>query len=235
MLTSTRDRIGAATGVAYATVLLIGNGMATSGQSSAMHPTGQSVLHDAAHAASSTTVTIGFMLEIVGFALFFPFLGYLADMLRRRTPDGQAGIPAATAIVAGITMVAIKLGSAAPIVALSMDRKQLDPQLARVLNDINIAAFLVSWLPFAVFIGALALALRDVGLVGRPTAWFGIAAGVAGVALSVLGLDDPVSAVQLAFLAGMLWLTVVAVRLMVKPEPDAAAIERTPEVAMTGV
>ena len=234
MLTSTRDRIGAATGVAYGTALFIGNGMATSGQSSSMHPTGQAVLRDAAHAASSTTATIGFTLEILGFALFFPFLGYLADLLRRRTADGRVGTAGATAIVAGITMVAIKLGSAAPIVALSMDRKQLDPQLARVLNDINGAAFLVSWLPFALFVGALALALREVGLVGRPTAWIGIAFGVVGVVLSVHGLSDPLDAVPLAFMAGMLWLQVVAIRLMVKTEPDPAAVPSRPELAVTG-
>jgi hypothetical protein len=217
MLTSTRDRIGAACGAAFVAIIFIGNGMATSGESSSTHPTGQEVLQHVAHAASSTTATIGFMLELAGFVLFFPFLGYLADVLRRHTADRRPGIAGATAIVAAITMLAIKLGSAASVVALSLDRDRLDPQLAMVLNDINGAAFLVSWLPFAVFVGALAVALRQVALIGRPTAYVGIAAGTAGVVLTILGLHDPLNAIPLAFVAGMFWVLVVGVRLAVKP------------------
>jgi hypothetical protein len=75
MLDSTRGRIGAATGVAYGACLLVGNALATAGQSSSAHPSGQQVLLDVDRAASSTSATAGFMLELLGFALFLPFLG----------------------------------------------------------------------------------------------------------------------------------------------------------------
>ena len=70
-------------------------------------------------------------------------------------------------------MLAIKLGSAAPIVALDLDRHSLSPQLAQLLNDINGGAFVISWLPFAVLVAAMAAALRQAGLVGKPTAYIG--------------------------------------------------------------
>lgn len=234
MFTSTRDRFGAACGAAFVTILFIGNGMATSGQSSSIHPSGQEVLGDVARAASSTTATIGFMLELVGFVLFFPFLGYLADLLRRHTADSRPGIAGATAVVAGVTMAAIKLGSAAGVVVLSLDRDRLDAQLAMVLNDINGMAFLVSWLPFAVFVGALAVALWQVALIGRPTAYLGIAAGVAGVVLAILGLSDPLNAIPLAFVAGMFWILVVAVRLAVKPGGPEVPVRAKPEPVSVG-
>jgi hypothetical protein len=92
-----------------------------------------------------------------------------------------------------------------------------------VLSDINGAAFLVSWLPFALFVGCAALALQGIGHIGRPTTYIGLAAGVAGVGLGVWGLVDPVAASPLAFLVGMLWLMTVSIRLTVRPAPPATA------------
>ena len=84
MFTSTtRDRVGAATGAAFVAVLFTGNAMATAGGSSAMHPTGAEILRDAAHAAGSTTARVGFILEVSAFLLYFVFLGFLANLLRR--------------------------------------------------------------------------------------------------------------------------------------------------------
>src|SRR4051794_27063389 len=108
MLTSTtRDRVGAATGAAFVAVLFAGNAMATSGQSSSMHPTGQEILRDATHAAASTTAMVGFMLEVSAFLLFFVFLGFLANLLRRSRTEPDVGVASATAVVAGVVMLAI--------------------------------------------------------------------------------------------------------------------------------
>ena len=232
MFTTYRERVGAATGAAFVAAIFIGNGLATAGQSQSSHPSGQDVLSDAARAASSTTATIGFLLEIAGFVLFMIFVGYLWEVLRRDT--GGRDTAAGTSLVAAITMLAIKLGSAAPIIALSVDRDHLTPELAQVLNDINGSAFIVSWLPFAVFVGSLAVALHVSGLVGRPTAYIGLVVGVAGVGFAVLGFKEPLSANPLAFLAGMLWLVVVAVRLAVRPGVRRTLGQRTADPALTG-
>ena len=223
MSTTLRDRIGAATGAAFVALILVGNGM-TSGVSTAdsAHSTGEQILRDVAHQASSTTFTAGFVLEALGFAAFIGFLGYLADVLHRRVPGrGPGGIAAGTAVVSGAIMLAIKLGSAAPLGALAIDYGHISPQLAQVLNDMSGMAFIISWLPFAIFVAAAAAGLHRASLVGRPTAYSGLALGVAGVALSIVGVHDPLGANPLAFLLGLAWLLAVSVRLAVRPGTGA--------------
>ncbi len=231
MHSTTRDRVGAATGAAFVTSIFVGNVMATSGQSTSVHPTGQEVLRDAAHAVGSTTASIGLFLEVSGFVLFIVFLGFLTDLLRPRTTGSWAGLAAGTAIVAGVVELAIKLGSAAPFLTLSLDRDGMSPEMARVLNDINGMAFLVSWLPLATFLGALAVALYGVGLIGRPTMYIGLVSGVAGLALALWGVQDPMSANPLALMVGMLWLLVVTVRLVVRPSQRTETIHPASERA----
>jgi hypothetical protein len=126
-------------------------------------------------------------------------------------------------------MLAIKLGSAGPGVALDLDRKTLSPQLAQLLNDMGGAAFVISWLPFAVFVGAAAWALYAVRLVGRPTAYTGLVLGVAGIPATIVGLKDIANANPIAFLLGLLWVFVVSVRLAVKPGVDEPTPVSRPE------
>jgi hypothetical protein len=232
MLTTYRARAGAATGALFVVAIFVGNSLATAGQSQSSHASGQEVLSDASRAASSTSATIGFLLEVTGFVLFMIFVGYLWGVLRRDT--GGRDTAAGTSLVAAITMLAIKLGSAAPIIALTLDREHLSPELAQVLNDINGSAFIVSWLPFAVFVGSLAVALHVAGLVGRPTAYVGLVVGVVGAGFAVFGFKDPLGANPLAFLAGMLWLVVVAVRLAVRPSIRKAPGQRAADPALAG-
>jgi hypothetical protein len=144
------------------------------------HPTGDQVLRDAARQVSSASVTAEVALEVLGFAAFIVFLGHLADVLRRTAGGRRDGIAAGTGIVAGAVMVAVKLGSAAPIMALWVDHGDISPQLALVLNDLGSVAFVVSWLPAAIFVAAAAAALYRAGLVGRPTAYCGLVLGAAG-------------------------------------------------------
>ncbi len=222
MSTTIRDRIGAATGAAFVALIMVGNQMASSGPAESAHPTGEQVLRDVAHQASSATFTAGFVLEALGFAAFIGFLGYLADVLRRVPGRGPGGIAAGTAIVSGAVMLAVKLGSAAPLGALAIDYGHVNPQVAQVLNDMSGVAFVISWLPFAIFVAVAAAGLHRAALVGRPTAYSGLALGVAGVALSIAGVHDPLGANPLAFLLGLLWLLAVSVRLAVRPGTGAS-------------
>ena len=221
MSTTVRDRLGALTGAAFVALILVGNQMATAGSGQSARPTGDQVLRDVTHQVSSASVTAGVAMEVLGFAAFLVFLGYLADVLRRPA-DGQHGsIAAGTAIVSGAVMVAVKLGSAAPVMTLWADHSAISPQLALVLNDLGSVAFVISWLPFAIFVAAAAAALHHVGLVGRPTAYCGFVLGAAGLVLTIIGVHDPLSANPLAFLLGLLWLLAVSVRLAVRPGPGA--------------
>jgi hypothetical protein len=221
MLATTRDRIGAALGAAFVVLIFIGNSLNTAGTDQSAHPSGEHVLRDTIHIHNSAGASVGFVLEVLGFVAFFGFLGYLGDLLRRRSQVGEPRIAAMTTLVAGIVMLAIKLGSAAPSATLDLDRHTLSPQLAQVLNDLNGAAFVVSWLPFAVVVGAAAVALKGIAAIGKPTAYIGVLLGVAGIVLTLVGLRDVTNASPVAFLLGMLWVLVVSVRLAVKP-PTAA-------------
>ena len=220
MLTTVRYRLAAATGAAYILLILVGNTLATSGASTAAHPSGARVLRDVEHQVNSAAATTGFVMEVLGFTLFLVFLGYLAAVLRSRRaePDVMAG----TAVIAGVVMLAVKLASAAPMGALMMDRHQVSPLLARVLADINSVAFVISWIPMGVFITALALALRTAGLAGRPTMYSGVVIGLAGVVLGVIGTQDPVNANPVPFLLGLVWTLVVSVRLAIRRGANTA-------------
>ncbi|MGH8888848.1 MAG: hypothetical protein ACRDV3_03705 [Acidothermaceae bacterium] len=217
MLTTVRDRIGASTGALFVGLILIGNQMNVAGTDQSAHASGANVLRGAIHQAGSTTAKIGLALEVLGFVAFIAFLGYLADLWRRHSRGGGNNLAPGAAIVAGITMLAIKLGSGAPMLALYIDRKTLSPDVAQVLNDLGSAAFIVSWLPYAAFVAAAAFALRRTSLVGRPTTYVGAFIGIAGIALALVGFNDPVNANPAAFVLGLVWTLVVSVRLAVRP------------------
>jgi hypothetical protein len=120
-------------------------------------------------------------------------------------------------------MLAVKLGSAAPLRVLGLDHGHISPQLAQVLNDMSGVAFVISWLPFAIFVAAAAAGLHRAAPVGRPTAYSGLVLGVAGLALSIAGVHDPLGANPLAFLLGLGWLLAVSVRLAVRPGTGTAS------------
>ena len=223
MSITVRDRLGALTGAAFVALILVGNQLATAGSGQSARPTGDQVLRDATHQVSSASVTAGVALEVLGFAAFLVFLGYLADVLRRPAGGRHGLIAAGTGIVSGAVMVAVKLGSAAPVMTLWADHSTISPQLALVLNDLGGAAFVISWLPFAIFVAAAAAGLHRVGLVGRPTAYCGFVLGAAGLVLTIIGIHDPLSANPLAFLLGLLWLFAVSTRLAIRPGPGATA------------
>jgi hypothetical protein len=227
MLTSPRDRIAAATGALFVLLVTVGNQIAVSGTDQSAHPTGASVLRDAARTQGSTAHTVGFVLEILGFLALLGFLGYLLDA-GRRAGSGRGGIATAAAALAGLTTLIIKLTSAPVIGALALDHASMSPDLARVLDDIGGVGFVLAWLPWAVLVGAGALGLFQAGLVGRPTFVIGALLGAAGLVMGLIGLHDPVTANPMAWMAGLLWTLVVSVRLAVRPGTGSRAADEAP-------
>jgi hypothetical protein len=235
MLTSTRDRIAAATGALFVVLVTVGNQIDVAGTDQSAHPTGSSVLHDAAAQAHSTSAMIGFALEFLGFMAFVVFLGYLLDLRRRTSAPATGAIASATAVCAGLTMLIVKLASAVPMGAVLLDHDGMSPELARVLDDMGGVAFVLGWLPYAVFVAAAALGLLRAGLVGRPTAIVGVVVGAAGFVLALIALENPVAGNPMAWMAGLLWTLVVSVRLAVRPgtgrqqaaEPSPARVTAT--------
>ena len=215
-----QDRVGALSGAAYVLLILVGNQLAE-GSGSSTHQTGAQVLAHVGKQADSASAQIGMTMEILGFVGFALFVPWLYAALRR----AGAGWPAAVALVGGTTTLAVKIGSGATALTLITDRGRVDPQTAMVLNDLNGAAFVITFITFGIFLLGAGLALLESRLVGRFAAWSAVALGVAGILLTLVTQADPINSNPIPFLLGLLWILVVSVRLAVRaPRVDAQAV-----------
>jgi len=208
------NRLGATSGVLWFVLTMVGNTLSTAGTDQSAKPSGERILADLQR--TSTAADIGFAMELIGFLALLAFLGYLYATLRRA--DARSWLPA-TALVGGVTMIAIKLGSAAPMFAAMFRKDELTPDLARTLVDINSGAFWISWLPFAVLVTATAASMLRSHLVARPLAWTGVVFGVAGVVPAVIlpiALTDFGAA---PFMLSYIWLAVIAAVLALRRTP----------------
>jgi hypothetical protein len=215
------QRLAAATGAIYVVAVMVGNGIATAGQSNV--PSGQQVLHDLQH--RTTAQSVGILLEVLSFAALMIFLGYLYRVLRRaERPDGWA---AAAALVTGIVPLAIKLGSAAPGLAAFLRRDELSPDLARTLDDIGGAAFVISGYAFGVFVAVAAGAAFATRALPRWLTITGLVVGALTVVAGLAGVLDPAGYVPVPFLLCTAWILVTSIVLTVRR--PAGAPERATE------
>jgi hypothetical protein len=211
------DRIGAACGAAYVLLILVGNSIAASGQSN--HPTGRQVLQYADEGFSSVARQIGSGMEILGFVAFAFFLGWLVPALRRT--DGSAPWLADVALVGGLATLAVKVATIAPEEAVAVGRHTLDPATAKALYDIAGAGFVLSFLPFAIFMLAVGTSVLSNGFLGRFAGWSAIVLGVAG--LAVVATARSLDANPMPFLVGLVWILVASIRLAWKGPRHAPA------------
>lgn len=182
-------RLGALSGILFVVLIMAGTSMGVEG--------------------------IGGALAMVGFVLFIPFIGYLWSVLRRA--EGEAGWLSATAFGAGLAGVTIKLGSIATEVPAA--KVGLDAGVARALQEIANASFILTMLPLS----ALAAAVAIVTLKTRvlPT-WIGwMSAAIAPVLLvngMMLGND-----IALGFMLFMLWTVLLSAVLTLRGEASVAS------------
>jgi hypothetical protein len=210
------ERFAAATGAAYVLAMFIGSGLAQSGAGGA--DDGPSVLADLQRGRSGANAA-GTALEVLGVGLLVVFLGYLYRVLRRA--EGPDGWWAAPAFGAGLVSVAVKLGSAAPFLAAHLRSKELTPDLARTLNDINGAGFVISGYTWGIFVLAAAAAAFCGRVVPRWLAVIGLVVGVLSVAAGTAGVLDPKGYVAIPFLLGLVWVFVISVLLTVRASRPA--------------
>jgi hypothetical protein len=202
------DRLAAACGAATILLLMVGGDVLGTppGEQSA-HPTGQQDLANLEWVASTPSAQVGVGLELLGFALMIVFISYLSTRVR------DAGWLATAALAGGIMEVAIKLGSGAPMFTAYLLRDEISPETARVLIDMNGAAFVLSWLPMGVFVACAAGAGLAVGLLGRVLGWGGVIVGVATVIVTAATGVHILSAIFVPFLLCALWVLLVSLRL----------------------
>lgn len=206
------DRVGALSGAAYVLLILVGNQIATGG-SQDPHPSGAKDLADFAASPSASRV-VGETMEVLGFLAFIVFIGWLTQTLRDR--GGAAGWLAGTASIAGTITLAVKIASILPMAAGLLDPKEISATTARVLTDMNNAGFVITFLPFGVFLVAVGAAILSSGLLGKVAGWFAVVIGTLGVLLTLVTRMDPVNTNPMPFLAGLVWILVISVRLAVK-------------------
>lgn len=216
------DRWAATTGAVFVVAIMVGNAIATGGQSN--NPSGQQVLHDLQH--RTTGQNVGVVLEVLSFAALMIFLGYLYRVLRRA--EGPESWGAAAALVAGIVPLTIKLGSAAPALAAFLRRGDLSPELARTLEDIGAAAFIISGWAFGIFVAVAAGAAFATRALPRWLTISGLVVGGLTVVAGIAGVLNPVGYMPIPFLLCFAWILVTSIVLTVR-RPVAGAPGRATE------
>jgi hypothetical protein len=203
-------RAAALSGPSFVVLVLAGNSLTETVATESGAGAGQEALATFAAKDGDPVVAVGTAMELLGFVLLAVFAAYLVDLLRRRVALRAAGV---MALVSVGWMLAVKLGSAAAYVAGLARHEELTPEVALALVEINNAAFVLGWLPWALFVGAAALSLRQARALGRVGLGVGLVAATLGTAAAVVGVVAPDHANPLPFLLGLVWVLVVGVRL----------------------
>jgi hypothetical protein len=226
MSSTSRRRAGAASGLLFVVLIMVGNGIATGNETADISSSGAAVLADL-RANGGAAWQIGVSLEMLGFVALVAFSAYLASALRRA--EGEDGWLGGAALASGLLLAAIKLASAAPVLeATWRARHGLDPETARALVGIGDFAFTVSWLPAAMLVGFTALGALRTGLLPRGMAIAGLAVAVAGLATMPAAIVAEGPGV-VPFLLGLLWIAAASVVL------TRRASERAPVVRAAAV
>jgi hypothetical protein len=224
------DRCGALTGAAYVVLVTVGNTLSTDNDPGPhpAHPTGVQDIASLHWLAGSTSAQAGVTLELLSFAALALFAGYLCTRVR------AGGWLAAAALAGGVIAIAVKLASFAPMLAGYVLRDGISPEMARVLSDMNGAAFVMVWLPTGLFVACAAGAALATRVLGRTLGWGGVAAGTAAVIVTAVTGVQVLTASALPFLICLLWILVVSVRLGVQRASRVPA-EAAPDAAPAAV
>lgn len=177
----TTSRLGAASGIAYVLAILSLNSV-----------------------ESDNSIVLG--AEVVALLLFVPFLAYLWS--RIRLADGSDGWLAATAMGAGVVAIAVKLAGVLP--AILVEQGDLAPGITDAFTRFGDVSFMVSMMPFGVFLAAVAaIVVRSHVL---PT-WLGWSAAAVAPLLVANGFDLGADFGP-AFLLFLLWTLITAIVLL---------------------
>ena len=203
---TTMDRVGAFSGAAY---FILANAAVAIGAEPATPdaPTGQESLGALARMAANPTAQAAISIELLAFTAWMAFIGYVCWRLR------AAGWVAAVALVGGVVEIAVKLGSAGPLISGYSLRDKISPEQAAILTQINKADFMVGLLPAGLFVLCAAIAALRTKELGRVLAWSGILIGAGNiVTASVIGVNLPESGFAPSFLLVLVWELVISLR-----------------------
>lgn len=213
-MTERLRRLAPLSGAACVIAVMAGNGMALAGQTDATG--GPGLLADL-QAEPSFINDLGLALEMVGWAALMCFLAVLYRTLRRAEETDDWG--ALAAFGAGVLMLALKLGSVAPLMAAWYRRDELTVPVAQTLSDLAGALFIVSGWATGLFVAtAAASALRSQAL-PRWLGWMGLVSGAGAFVAGTAGVLNPQGYYPMLFLASLLWVLLTSVLLTARPRP----------------
>lgn len=162
--------------------------------------------------------SFAYTLELLGFGALVVLFAWLVAYLFDRAP--VAGV--ATGI-AGAAMLAVKVGSAGPMMVAYDMPERLDPTTAEVLISLNDQAFVISG-----FLMCVAFLAAGVGLLAtefpRWLSWWATVAGALGVVAGVVGIAKPDAYMPIPFLLLLVWMIAVAIATVMRPDDTAPVI-----------
>lgn len=224
------DRLAAASGAIYVVLVMVGSGLATGNGDAQDGPTILAHLRAGRTPAEAAGVT----MEVLGFAAFLVFLGYLYRVLRRA--EGAEAWGAAVALGAGLVTTSVKLASATAMLASELHPAQLTPDLARTLNDIGGGGFVVSGYLYGIFVLAAAGSAFASRALPRWLAISGLVVGVLTVAAGTAGILDPAGYVPVPFLLCLAWVLVTSIVLAARRrQPVGTAVDGSATAVRDGV
>lgn len=157
-----------------------------------------------------TVAYAAYTLELVGFVALAVLLAWLVTFLIDRAP-----VAAGVTGIAGAAMLAVKVGSAAPMMAVYANPDALDAMTAAALMSINGQAFVVSsFLLSLAFLGA-GLGLLSTEFPRWLSSW-AVIAGASGVVAGIVGVVHPAAFVPIPFLLVLIWMLAVAITAVMR-------------------
>lgn len=191
---------------------LVGNGLYAGPGSS-----GEAILVEAREGLP-TIAYVAYTLELLGFAALTVLFAWLVAFLVQRAP-----VAAVATGIAGSAMLAVKVGSAAPMMTVHSMPDTLDPTTAEALISLNSQSFVISG-----FLMSLAFLTAGVGLLAtefpRWLAWWATVAGGLGVVAGTVGVARPEAYVPIPFLLLLVWMIAVALTAVMRPDDAESPI-----------
>src|SRR5215210_3702402 len=187
-------RLGAAGGVFYVVLTLLGNDV-----------------------IGGTRPGIGLLVELLGFVFFAFFLGSLWACLR--SAEGDGGWLSAAAFGGGLVALAVRIASVAPVLAVGAS-EGMDSGTANALIAMNGASFSITCLPLGVMLLSTAILAVRTGALPRWLGWASavVALGLLGALSAAVVSPSPPEWVMgwviLAMLLFALWTVATSIVLI---------------------
>jgi hypothetical protein len=218
MTNRTVQRIGAASGIAYFVLTIVGSGINSDADSLSL----EARVRSWADASTRASTSMGIGLELLGFLCFTFFLGYLWRILQRA--EGAHGWLAASAFGAGLVALAIKLMSAVPLLAAFFGAAHgIDSAVAQTLQDMAAVTFMLSLLPLAALLVPTAVLALRCGALPAWLGWLALLIAAADLAASGAGLMFGVAAFSgLPLVLFTVWTLLTSIVLLRRASADSA-------------